>query len=411
MVYPEMQGKDIEYPKMRMKTINDSILAYKKFWADRQPPQPPAARKPGESSPFQPSNPVGNVAKAAPPPRPKRADEAPSKEWIPQEYVLIRILDTNIEAGYTYKYQMGVQLQNPNWVGPEQKPGAAQPDSVIPYRPEMREMVTQAQMADEEFLYSNPITTPVQTPPPTEKNAIPTPEQLGGVSAPPEIFMYAVDPKKSAEPKKDPKSPKLLLTSSQDYRYVMDQPGFFSTGDGQAVLQFQRWLQYVEYEGGLSEPVGRWVVADVIVNRGMFIGGKQYVKLPLWSSELTRYDFREVISMKAGKSGVPKKMLGIEMDASKPGPEMLVVDVEGGKVACKNSSRRMVLDESAAEILILNEDGSMQVRSAALERGDRARMQREKTWLAWLDEVEKLTPKDSKDPNNMKKNAPGVFDK
>ncbi len=127
------------------------------------------------------------------------------------------------------------------------------------------------------------------------------------VMFPPESFFYATEP-----PPVDPKEKKNL----------------HELKPGQGVLQFQRWMPFVKI-GTSDEPVGDWVVADVVVTRGQLVGGKQFVSLPLWSSQYNRYMLRETAELKL-KSKEPAKR-GVMMDPTSTLPTMLAVEVEGGK--------------------------------------------------------------------------------
>ena len=64
--------------------------------------------------------------------------------------------------------------------------------------------------------------------------------------------------------------------------------------ENQAVLQVATWMEQVRTDGGKREPVGAWVVAEMPVGRGDYVGRKQFIKLPLWSSETRQYLLRDI---------------------------------------------------------------------------------------------------------------------
>ena len=187
------------------------------------------------------------------------------------------------------------------------------------------------------------------------------------VSLPKESFFFAIEPAPPVEPK-DPKKPALELKP------------------GQALLQFQRWMPFVKLSG-FDEPVGDWVVSDVVVTRGQNVGGKQFVNLPLWSSEFNRYILRELPETKKTKEP-PKR--GVMMDPATAIPSMLVVEVEGGKQSPRINGK-IRDDDSAFEILLMREDGRLEVHKSEVERQDPTRMTHEKSWKEWVDRIDKVT--------------------
>jgi hypothetical protein len=183
------------------------------------------------------------------------------------------------------------------------------------------------------------------------------------VSVPPENYLYVT------EPSGDKKGPQVK--------------------EGQALLQVQRWVPQVQFDRN-REPFGDWFVADVPVNRGTYVTGKQLVTIPLWSSERFGFVMRELPPEKFAKSKEPRR--GVLMDLSSR--DLLVVDIEGGKYSrfFAKPGTKPVDDEAAYEVLLLNEnDGTLQVRNSATDKEDTARKEREERWKKWVEEVEKNT--------------------
>jgi hypothetical protein len=188
-------------------------------------------------------------------------------------------------------------------------------------------------------------------------------EMKGTVSVPPENYLYV------SEPSGDKKGPQLK--------------------EGQALLQVQRWVPQVQFDRN-REPFGDWFVAEVPVNRGTYVTGKQLVTIPLWSSERFGFVMRELPPEKFAKSKEPRR--GVLMDLSSR--DLLVVDIEGGKYSrfFAKPGTKPVDDEAAYEVLFLNEnDGTLQVRNSATDKEDSARKEREERWKKWVEEVEKNT--------------------
>ena len=125
-----------------------------------------------------------------------------------------------------------------------------------------------------------------------------------------------------------------------------------------------------------------------MATRGTYLGGKQLVNLPIWSSQFNRFILREAPPEK-GKT-TPRR--GVFIDPTKPGPTLVVADVEGGLRENRPLSRSSsYTEETAAEVLLLGENGSLQVRSSYADRSDAGRNERETAWKNWIEKTEKDT--------------------
>jgi hypothetical protein len=127
--------------------------------------------------------------------------------------------------------------------------------------------------------------------------------------------------------------------------------------------------------------VGAWIVAEMPVGRGEYIGRKQYVRLPLWSSEVNNYVLREipdkVFKGLDGKVEQPKGWLVDFTDQS------VLVDFEGGKVRTKIGDKEYS-DDVAEELLILGRDGKLLVRNSLSDETDPNRKAYTGIWESWL---------------------------
>lgn len=247
------------------------------------------------------------------------------------EHLLIRFLDVDVRPGFTYQYRIRVKMKNPNYNKPE--------------------LVARKEDAKQEVLWG---------PWATIANA---------VSVPYDDNLYASDPIAYAQKVRDEfKDPKI--------RELLDNR------DGEEpVVQFQRWLERVTIEPGKSEPAGYWVVAEVPVRRGEFIGHRQLVTLPMWSSEKVDYILQEV--PKYTIKNAREKPKGLIVDFT---TDTLLVDYEGGKVRTTINDRTYT-DEADTEIMLLKPDGTVIVRNAGLDREDEDRKKREESWQKWLKEI------------------------
>ena len=141
-------------------------------------------------------------------------------------------------------------------------------------------------------------------------------------------------------------------------------------------------MQQVLLDGSKREPLGAWVLAEIPVNRGEFIGKKQLISLPLWSAEKVKFLLQTLPKYKVANAKDQPKGVLVDFTTS-----MMCVDYEGGK-AKQTFGQRNVEDESAVEMLILRPDGSIFVRNSAQDAEETDRVEREKGWNDWIKRVE-----------------------
>ncbi len=337
-----------KYPDLRLPSL---AAAIKRLQDLRKPP--PVQKAPsqfsGEGNIFDRSN-TGSGGAAGQPNI--GADGIMPKAGVPDkedpnavatfedkpDQVLVRFIDNDIVPGKLYQYRIKVRMQNPNWVGNKDKKGN------VPHK-EKYDLVSRPSDADVEMLEGPWV--PMET----------------TVSVPREEYLFAADPMP------DPKD----LKKSQALK------------NGQGMLQVQRWLP-VASVGSYKEPVGDWVIADVVATRGTYLGGKQFVNLPLWASEFNRYILRDAPPEKGKKE--PRH--GVTMDPTRPGPVYVVAEIDGGPRDMKTAGRT-ISEETAAEVLLIDENGGLQVRSSYADRSDSGRAEREKTWREWIKRTEEDT--------------------
>jgi hypothetical protein len=253
------------------------------------------------------------------------------------EHLLMRFLDVDVEPGKTYEYQIQLRMRNPNYM--------------------MDAAVSKPADAKKEFLDSPWV-------------------QTTAITIPGESFLYAAD--WSAYSKK-------IKEEYEKEKVLMDR---LQVKEHQAVVQTCNWMEQIRTgDGGKREPVGAWVVADFPVARGEYIGRKQYVKLPLWSSENTAYILREipddVIPPKGGKRSPQPRGWLIDFSNNKS----ILVDFEGGKVRTKVGSRD-VTEEAGTEMLIYRPDGRLTVRRSVEDERDETRLGIVADWASWIKTVE-----------------------
>jgi hypothetical protein len=216
------------------------------------------------------------------------------------------------------------------------------------------------------------------------------------IPVPAEAYLYAHDVKAYRE-EINTTYPIEGKESSAETRSINN---LLQVKDYQAVIEIANWMPDVKAgEGAKREPVGAWVVADMPVARGEYIGRRQYVKLPLWSSESQQYTLRE-INDKALKGRYHPKGWLVDFTT-----DSILVDYEGGKVKTRSNVRfdaqgnlasqvKTLEEEVGTELLIYRADGKLVVRSSIVDDADLNRKSITSEWSKWVKQVEnhKTTP-------------------
>lgn len=308
-----------------------------------------AGRGSGMRAPLMPGNPMGGASGGTSSPYDAQGGYNPAagalqeiKAPVELDHMLIRFLDMHVLQGHTYEYRIRVKMKNPNY-------GLKVP------------AVAKESDAKESVLYG-----------PWVQIARPDGSPMS-VTVPSDANMYVVDPVEYSKSVRDKfKDPQVLqLLDNANGRHP--------------VVEVQQWLQKVTIENS-EEPIGTWVVADLPVSRGEFIGRKQLITLPLWSSQKVKYILQELPKYKVFglKKDQPK---GVLVDFTTTN---ICVDYEGGKLS-RLAGDRSIEDDGAVEMLILRADGSVGVRSSAVDTADADRTERVKKWEEWIDRVKKDT--------------------
>jgi hypothetical protein len=272
----------------------------------------------------------------------------------PPDHIYVRVYDADVKDGLIHEYRMRVKLKNPNYG--------------------KKDVVSKPSDADMEEL------------PPLDEHWYVFPQK---VSVPPGGYHFVVDPTppgKAAYP-----LPPLK--------------------DGQAVIQFQRWYEYLDINEKLREPVGDWVQSELLATRGQYVGGKPtpgmtptqsanflaFSPLPFWSSIENAFVLREIPGEKTPKGKEPRR--GALLEPVRP-KALLTVEVSGGKVNPRippnpgQATNRGVRteDEAAAEVLFMYPDGTLELRTSAKDKADADRKDREEKFKKWVKETEERNP-------------------
>jgi hypothetical protein len=264
-------------------------------------------------------------------PGPGAADAVPEDCW------LMRFIDVTVEPGFVYRYRVQLKVLNPN------------------FKRNIREL-SMPKFAEEEELLS------------------PWFELKDSVAVPRDEFLYA-----AAKDEKNRRVTEKLVQESPDVTF----------------LQFQRWADFVRPTGYTrDEPIGDWLVADLKVHRGQFIGENTKIKLPLWSMVANTFLFRDPLGTRPIGSMFAQRprsegMWPVEFT---PLPQAILVDFEGGS-GTYQANRKQVIDQSEVNMLVLGDDGKLFMRRSQVDLNDPERKKREETWRKWLEIVQADTDK------------------
>lgn len=401
----------VRYPEIRLKAINDNIEKLKRA-NQKEIPQSEFAKRvqganPGRSiyrnrtadvieslgySDFQGPKAgflpgmVPPTGKEGLPPIPKTGPGSPrigpgSPELPPGyetadptanevENFLLRFVDCDVRPGYIYQYRFRLRMWNPNY---KQDKLVANPE----YAKESYQM-----------LYSRWTETAT-------------------IRVPDETFIYAHDVKEYRDKIKEAFTPPKDADAELK-REMAAIANMLQVKDNQAVIQIATWMEQVRVgDSRKREPVGAWVVAEMPVGRGEYVGKRQYVKLPLWSSESKQYVLRELTD-KLGKGKYQPKGWIIDFTS-----RAVLVDFEGGKVKTRSSfgfdpktgalvqETRTFDEDVASELLIVQPDGSLNVLSSLKADRDPDRKLIVDQWNRWVKDVEnrKASPGGKDDPS------------
>ncbi len=302
---------------------------------------PPPGKGPMAKGPMGPMGPGG-------PPKPGEASNQAAAPPVEIEQLLLRFVDVDVKPGYTYEYRVRLRMINPNY--------GLTKEVAIPAYANVKELLSPwAQIAD-------------------------------SITVPSESFLYSIDPGT------------FRKKIDEEYAKEKELRERLQAKDNQVVVEMCSWLEQVRTDaGGNREPVGAWVVADMPVGRGEYVGRRQYIKLPLWSSKDNQYVLREV----ADKTIVGKKDVtlpkGWLVDFT---TKSILVDFDGGKVVTKSQAGKTVTEEVAADMLIVRPDGKLLVKSSLTDEADDNRRKIVGDWDKWVKEVEKRKTTSGTGPEN-----------
>lgn len=377
MPLPELVTELASYPPIRLNPIKETVAKLKAANVQQQTPSQLQQRlggqnlKPGENGgrrgQFVPKTGdqtgagdlFGGAGLAGPRSKPGAKGPTPPKKGgdgkldgaqpVSIDHLLVRFIDCDVRPGYSYQYQIQIELVNPNWGRPN-------------------DMANPAQATEPKYQFL--------------KGEWSVLDQVTKV--PEESFLYAYDPAQYRDEVKEKykEQPKLRER--------------LQAKDNQAAVQAMAWLEQVKTDtSGQREPVGAWVVAEMPVGRGEYVGRRTFVHLPLWSSEQNQYVFRELSAERVVRDRVQPK--GWLVDFS---TRAVLVDFDGGRVKTRKADGKLIDEDVTTDLLIAGPDGRLQVRSTAVDGPDKNRQEIAGIWGRWIRQVEENRPAAAVGTNN-----------
>ena len=372
--------KRLEDSKAQKKTAADLKSRYERGSTNPYAPTPPATGgyngNFGEEGSNRPGMPMGSASGNFRPPSsggpgsgmsftPGGGEgETPGSATVPSnlnkldvDHLLMRFLDVQVQPGFTYQYRVKVMMKSPNFKN--------------------KENVADPKIADEEVLVGSWYDVPQK------------------LTVPRESFLYAYSAKKYEE------AITKVYDDSGKAEPIRKVAELQEVKEGKrAVVQMQQWLETIRL-GVNQEPIGAWVQAEMPVSVGDFVGKRVPVELPLWRSAALSYvlpqgDTKTPIYPNWPKDTNDKKHALPKMRVLDFRTRSVLVDFEGGHTNTKVGTATLG-DDSAAELLIVHEDGKIEVRSEAVDMVENAlptpptpRAQRDTAWHEWLERIRKL---------------------
>jgi hypothetical protein len=202
-----------------------------------------------------------------------------------------------------------------------------------------------------------------------------------------------------------PSEPLRLTVPQEVYYYPVDEKpekgSYPPAGKDKVAVQLHRWVDFVHPNAKAKFAVGDWSILERdLVQRGEYIGREAFVEVPIWNREQETFVLASNPSAKGPRAAA--KTVPVDFRTG-----VLLVDFEGGKVRQEVGPRLTVSDEAPVELLVVTPDGRFQVRSGQLtEEEDSVRKERLTAWRETIKGVkESSQPARPLDPFN--RSGPG----
>jgi hypothetical protein len=284
---------------------------------------------------------AGALPRSAGQDQPRAASAARASYALPDK-CLFRFLDVTVQPGRTYEYRLKIRLANPAF-GKEElavsKETAAVRELQAPQWTQVTERVGDS-------------------------------ERPRRVTVSDELLYYAMDEKIDRAP---------------------------AANQERAAVQIHRWLEDVRvnpHDQSSVVPVGDWTVLErALIHRGEYIGGQQEVEIPVWRTAQNRFTLAahaDDDNQRAPGQSRPVKHKGVLVDFSTDpvwNQPSILVDFQGGKRTLELDGK-VVTEESSEELLVLDADGKLVVRTSAKDAQDGGRRTRYAAWKSELTAVE-----------------------
>jgi hypothetical protein len=344
---PAEEGSKSKYPDVAadLTKIKETLDKIKEANPDPNQIAAPKFQKPAFLDAFNPNATLSTDKPQSQLQTQQQAGAKAGEPYIP-DYVLVRVVDVNVDPGKFYRYRLKMKMANPNY---------------------QRQDVASPEYKDKETLESTEWYELKQT-----------------VKVPEELFYYVVD---EAHGMRLAEIRRTAPMESAEYRQLTAKVP--SPQSEQVALQFHRWVETTQQSRKDTDqiPVGEWAVADrVFVARGEYVGRKVNVDIPIWKYTQNNFILPAESQKPSARAG-GKVPTGIDVDFGQEPLEnnLILVDFEGGnRLPVPNSK---AIDDSAVEVLMLSPDGKLLARNSAKDTTDKDRTERRNDALKRIQEV------------------------
>jgi hypothetical protein len=166
------------------------------------------------------------------------------------------------------------------------------------------------------------------------------------------------------------------------YWYVLDD----KPDRERALIQVHRWIDTLVVSRDRSIEMGDWSILEKTpAYRGEYLGRPTLTKVPQWDKKAEMYEIAKDPRTKQ------KARLPVDFSVREPGKQFpaLLIDFQGGKGIQARIPNRVVSEDTPVQMLVLEPDGRLVLRSSLDDVTNGDRVGRVEAWKKRLEDIEK----------------------